>query len=143
MLTETQLDTGKDVWMVSCLLTSYSDEYPSSGSLFVAAVLISLCQQLYCFCGNCFMSSEREWTPPKFCGVIFTELPVMHSHYSNNPLLHRSSDLLSLSDKTASSQPLSKVSFYSVTFLVLKICAAVVRRNYIEMKAIYHFCLLP
>jgi len=54
MLTETQLDTGKDVWMVSCLLTSYSDEYLSSGSLFVVAVLISLCQQLDCFCGNCF-----------------------------------------------------------------------------------------
>ena len=68
----------------------------------------------------------------------FTELLVINSHCGNNRLLHSSSNLLSLSDKITSSQPVSKVSSYSVTFLVLKICAAVVRRNCIERKFIYH-----
>jgi hypothetical protein len=76
MLTATQLDTGKNVWMIFCLLTSYSDEYHHHGhccwleyllfsaSNWIAYVVIAL-QDLY------LKSSEREWTPPKFCGVIF------------------------------------------------------------------------
>jgi hypothetical protein len=54
MLTEIQLDTAKNVWIISCVLTSYSEEYPSSWPMLLAAGLISLCQQLDRFCGNCF-----------------------------------------------------------------------------------------
>jgi len=107
-------------WSPVCLHHTVMSTYPPvhclwlqyllvSASSWIASVVIAL-QHLY------LMSNEREWTPPKFCGVILTELPVMHSHYGNNPLLHSSSNLLSLSDKNASSQPLSKVSSYSVTF---------------------------
>ena len=61
-------------------------------------------------------SSEREWTPPKFCGVIFYYTSGHALTLGNNPLLHSSSNLLPLSDKIASSQPLSKVSSHSVNF---------------------------
>ena len=75
--------------------------------------------------------------------LCFTELPVMHSHYGNNPLLHSSSNLLSYSGKIASSQLLPKVSYHSVTYSVLKILHCLGRKNCIEIKAVYHFCLPP
>jgi len=146
MLTETQPDTGKNMWMISCLLTSYSDEYPWFWSLFLGAVLIGLCQQLDRFCGKnlYLMSSERERAPSKCYGVMFhcTEFLVMHSHYGNNPLLH-SSNLHSLSDKITSSQPLPKVRSPSVTYLVLKIlhCCGEEKLYWVEISttfAYYH-----
>ena len=141
MLTETQQNTGKNMWIISCLLASYSDDYPSFWAEYLLVFASSWIASVVNICILCLVKGSRHHQNSVV--LCFTELPVMHSHYGNNPLLHSSSNLLSLSGKIASSELLPNVSYHSVTYLVLKILRCLGRRNCIEMKAVYHFCLLP
>jgi len=107
-------DTEKNMWIISCLLTSYSDDYPSFWAEYLLVCASSWIASVVNICILCVLKGSRHHQNSVV--LCFTELPVMHSHYGNNPLLHSSSNLLSLSGKNASSQLLPNVSYHSVTF---------------------------